>query len=101
MDREQLDSLRRQVEEDYRLDIAAIERLQRRFQSAPSSIPNSAPVNSAPLNAYPPSNEWSKFDSRNEAPSPQPPPAAPAERKSDELEGSLRTMFSTGFSGRK
>ena len=29
-DREQLEALKRQIEEDYRLDMAAIERLQRR-----------------------------------------------------------------------
>ena len=35
LDREQLDALKRQVEEDYRLDIAAIERLQRRMAGRP------------------------------------------------------------------
>lgn len=33
LDQNQLETLRRQVEEDYRLDLAAIERLQRRFIS--------------------------------------------------------------------
>ena len=40
--REQLDALRRQIEEDYRLDMAALERLQRRFS-------NSAPAPSLPV----------------------------------------------------
>lgn len=36
LDRDQLEALRRQIEEDYRLDMAAIDRLQRRlFGSAP------------------------------------------------------------------
>ena len=34
LDREQLEALRRQIEEDYRLDLAAVERLQRRFISS-------------------------------------------------------------------
>ncbi len=101
MDREQLDALRRQVEEDYKLDIAAIERLQRRFQGAsspfPSSLPSaSAPVNSVPVSAYSSPNEWSNFESRIEPSNPASSPAAPADRRSDALEGSLRTMFSSG-----
>ncbi len=31
LDREQLEALKRQIEEDYKLDMAAIERLQKRF----------------------------------------------------------------------
>jgi hypothetical protein len=34
LDRDQLETLRRQIEEDYRMDMAAVERLQRRFMSA-------------------------------------------------------------------
>lgn len=34
LDREQLEALRRQIEEDYKLDLAAVERLQRRFISS-------------------------------------------------------------------
>jgi len=43
LNREQLEALRRQVEEDYKLDLAAIERLQRRFipPGAPPSSVNS------------------------------------------------------------
>jgi len=106
MDREQLDALRRQVEEDYKLDIAAIERLQRRFQGVSSSFPsavpsasvpvNSVPANSVPVSAYSSPNEWSNFESRIEPSNPAPPPAAAADRRSDALEGSLRTMFSSG-----
>lgn len=84
LNREQLEALRRQIEEDYRLDMAAIERLQRRFlSSAPSS--SFAPANLAPVSstietlgtALPP-----KMDQPRD---PQP----------DELTGSLRAMFSS------
>lgn len=120
MDKEQLDALRRQVEEDYRLDMAAIDRLQRRFQGssssisvgissptlspAPSPIPmptvsaaplNSIPLSSIPIHPYPTQSEWSKFESRVEPANPAPAPTASSERRSDELEGSLRTMFSS------
>ena len=46
-DREQLEALKRQIEEDYRLDMAAIERLQRRFISSGgglSQVSNTATV---------------------------------------------------------
>ncbi len=39
-DREQLEALKRQIEDDYRLDMAAIERLQRRFISASPGVSN-------------------------------------------------------------
>jgi hypothetical protein len=95
MDREQLEALRRQVEEDYRLDIAAIERLQRRCQGSSSYSPSSAPGHSMPINAYSPAGEWSGLEARKEPASPGLPQNAPAERTEDELVGSLRTMFST------
>jgi hypothetical protein len=88
LDREQLEALRDRVEEDfsraeqnYRLDIAAIEHLLRRFFAAASSIPTS--------NDPPPSN-----GSNSKSPTtillPQSSPASP---QSDELEDSLRSMF--------
>jgi hypothetical protein len=77
LNREQLEALRRQVEEDYKLDLAAIERLQRRFipQGAPPSSLNSGTVieTHGPVLAMPESQ-----------PEPQP----------DELTGTLRAMFS-------
>jgi hypothetical protein len=88
MDKEQLEVLRRQVEEDYKLDIAAIERLQRRFISASESTPS----DSVPLSGNSSPNERSNFDTRLEPPD-RVSPLGPAERKRDELEGSLRTMF--------
>lgn len=108
MTKEQLDALRRQVEEDYKLDIAAIDRLQRRFQGSASAMPTSISSNissnipsapiappSVPVNAYTTQSEWSKFESRIDPSSTLPQPAASAERQSDALEGSLRSMFSS------
>jgi hypothetical protein len=77
-DREQLEALKRQIEEDYRLDMAAIDRLQRRFVSSGSSTssgkdPLPAERNLAVLPTL-------------ESPS-EPPP--------DELTNTLRGMFSS------
>ena len=78
LDREQLDVLRRQIEDDYRLDMAAVERLQKRFiasggsvspVSNVASIEKSSPV----LSSLEPSGE------------PQP----------DDLTNTLRGMFSS------
>jgi hypothetical protein len=80
MDREQWEKLRRQVEEDYRLDIAAIERLQRRYPGTSSSVPTSAPGRSA----FPPPSERAGAESRIETPEPPSPPSAPAEQQSDD-----------------
>jgi hypothetical protein len=78
LDREQLEALRRQVEEDYKLDVAAIERFQRRFAGG---------------NANPPSATTATVSEIRGAVVPIPEPAAQAEP--DELTGSLRSMFST------
>lgn len=84
--REQLDGLRRQIEEDYRLDMAALDRLQRRFgNSAPAPAPAYAPSSLAPAggtietlgSALPPKQELQR------------------EPQADELAGSLRAMFSS------
>ena len=83
--REQLDALRRQIEEDYRLDVAAIERLQRRFSSPaqapapmyPSGLTSTASTIETLGNPLPPKQEMSR------------------ETQSDELAGSLRAMFSS------
>lgn len=54
MDQDSLEAFRRQVEEDYRLDMGAIERLQRRFLSMPNIIPsNPIPSNPTPSNPVP------------------------------------------------
>jgi len=92
LDREQLDSLKKQIEEEYRLDMAAIERLQRRFMTSGGnnaggrSLSTAGAVNAAPSYL---------------APVPEAQPAAspvvelPQERQPDELTGTLRAMFST------
>ncbi|HWE83874.1 MAG TPA: hypothetical protein VG267_02950 [Terracidiphilus sp.] len=79
-----MDGLRRQIEEDYRLDIAAIERLQRRFvNSAPtSSFP---PANLSPVNGNLESLGSSLTSKMDQPRDPHP----------DELTGSLRAMFSS------
>jgi len=84
--REQLDALRRQIEEDYRLDMAAIERLQRRFSTP-------AP---APAPAYQGSG-LSSTGSTIETLGNTLPPKQELQREpqSDELAGSLRAMFSS------
>ena len=89
-EKDQLETLRDRVEEDYRqaeqnyrLDIAAIEHLQRRFFGAVSSIPKS--------NDSPPSN-----GSNSKSPTTiLPPQYTQASPQSDELEDSLRSMFHT------
>lgn len=88
-DREQLDTLKRQVEDDYRLDLAAIERIQRRFFNA--SI-NAAPTGLTPGNLptwtpAPASDTQGSVLPRMETTS--------IEGQSDELTGTLRAMFST------
>ena len=83
LDREQLDALKRQVEEDFRLDMSAIERLQRRFMvSSPSTYaPIPAPSYAAPVSEPPAEPSYPEFEQR---PEPQ----------QDELTGTLRSIFS-------
>jgi len=107
MNKEQLEALRRQVEEDYRLDLAAIERLQQRFLGARTTIPGGAVSNSVPANAYTAPSKWSeepepraepRAESRMERPEPAPPSLAPADRQRerDEAENALRNLFNGG-----
>lgn len=92
MDREQLEALRRQVEEDYKLDMAAIERLLRRHSAASSPTLSSPPNNSA----YSAPSWRAEAESRIEPPSPGLPTSGNDEGKSDDLAGSIRTMFNGG-----
>jgi len=96
MDREQLEELRRQVEEDYKLDIAAIERLLRRHSTASSPGSGSASDSSALLSAYSAPSRWAEAESRIEPPSPVLPPSGQEGGKSDDLAGSIRTIFNGG-----
>lgn len=81
LDRDQLEALRRQIEEDYRLDMAAIERLQRRlFGPAPVvTMANPGPV--------------AEKIEKNVTVLPSPEPQA--ETQPDELANTLRGMFSS------
>lgn len=86
----ELEALRRQVEEDYKMDIAAIERLQRRFNTGgngsrggSAAAERQAPAAETNVVALPQGHE--SRDSRE--PRGQ---AAP-----DELTESLRSMFSS------
>jgi hypothetical protein len=75
-DREQLEALRRQIEDDYRLDMAAIERLQRRF-NASGTLSNG--------------NNGTPIDKRVTV---LPTIEAQGEPQPDELTNTLRGMFS-------
>lgn len=86
-DPEQFENLKRRAEEDYRQDIAAIERIQRRFlaqagsATAIHSFPSAAPITE--------NGETQPAYSRIE-------PAPVSASRPDELGNSLRAMFSTG-----
>jgi hypothetical protein len=80
---EQLETLKRQVEEDFKLDIAAIERLQRRFLDGRGM----GKMNLLPVESQPAMQQNSVSL-----------PTTPEPRKQqqpDELSESLRTMFSS------
>ena len=79
LDKDQLEALRRQIDEDYRLDMAAIERLYRRFIPTASRPTASVVTNIETRGAAVP-----KVTAQDE---PQP--------QADELTGSLRAMFSS------
>jgi hypothetical protein len=79
---EQLATLRRQVEEDYKLDMAAIDRLQRRFNEA---IANGSKVVTTSVEPQPTIEPRSVTLVPAGDLRPQPP---------DQLTESLRTMFS-------
>lgn len=102
MTKEQLDALRTQIEEDYRLDLAAIERLQRRFvNSGPANAPALASGNvnlSAPAEPSAPANTASYWNSAPAAPIQEeiPPSYDPAPiPQGDELHTSLRSIFTS------
>ena len=88
IDRDQLDALKRQLEEEFRLDMAAIERIQSRVKitaepaPAKEQPPVSSAVSDAPFTETRPVAPTTRFE---------PPPQRPPE----ELEGTLRSMFSS------
>ena len=81
---EQLELLKRKAEEDFKLDMAAIERLQRRLATVS-------------LAAAPPAASPARIEAMPEPPAPQPEPVIvdtlPAPAQPDDLGSSLRTMF--------
>jgi hypothetical protein len=79
---EQLEALRRQVEEDFKLDMAAIDRIQRRFRDVNA---NGSKVALAPVDKQSLEANGTVLPPGLEARAPQP----------DELTESLRTMFSS------
>ena len=92
MDREQLDALRRQVEEDYRLDLAAIERFQRRFTGGNTNSPSATNATISEIRGAVMPIPEPQTQARG-AVVPIPEPVGQAEP--DELTGTLRSMFST------
>lgn len=90
LDREQILAMKRQLEEEFRMDMAAIERLERRF------VHSAHPKESAPPAAVLPPSNVSVLESRTVAATRQEPrPEPPAQPEPDELEGTLRSMFSS------
>jgi hypothetical protein len=96
MEREQLEALRRQVEEDYKLDIAAIERLLCRHSAASGLTSNSAPNSGASLSSYSAPSRWTEAESRIEPSNPVLPSSGQEGAKGDDLAGSIRTIFNGG-----
>lgn len=85
LDREQILAMKRQLEEEFRMDMAAIERLERRF------VKDSPPVAAV----LPPSNVAVLETRTVSAPRPEPVQEAVHQPAADELEGTLRSMFSS------
>jgi hypothetical protein len=95
LDTQQLDDLKNQIEEDYRQDLAAIERLQRRFMAQVTGSPAApAPyVNSAPVIPPATPSYASPAPAADKQESVWPIPSH-GQNQPDELAGSLRAMFS-------
>ncbi len=97
MDRGLLRELRREVEEEYKLDIAAIEWLQRSFPQA--SVPVSSDARSNPVSpgTFSPAEACPERESGVSVPgSALPPPPTQTEQESEDLVSSLRMMFKPG-----
>lgn len=84
LEKDQLELLKRQIEDEFRLDIAAIERLQRRFvgHGANGNLAAQISSPSAPLMIETPA-------------SPMPTRESLAPSQQDDITNSLRTMFSS------
>ena len=104
LDRDQIEALKRQVEEDYKLDMAAIERFQRRFTGGNTTSPalTSAPSATTATVSEIRGAELRGTEIRSaemRGPEPRgaivPIPEPVGQSEPDELTGSLRSMFST------
>ena len=84
-DREQLEALKRQIEDDYRLDMAAIERLQRRL------VPSSSPIAAVPTVRETPVVERAVERNVTVLPSLE----SQGEAQPDDLTNTLRGMFTS------
>jgi hypothetical protein len=89
---EQLVGLRNQIEEDYRMDLAALERLLRRFGGTPVTAPTPG-YTPAPIGS-----EVDPYSVGSEPPVPLMPASGAPVRQSDELVDSLRAMFASSHS---
>jgi hypothetical protein len=97
LDKDQLEALKRQIDEDYRLDMAAIERLYRRFIPSGSRPTASVVTNIESRGAAAPIESRGAavpFESRGAA-VPKVPAQDEPQPQADELTGSLRAMFSS------
>jgi hypothetical protein len=91
---EHLTELRRQIEENYKMDMTALERIARYLNGPPAAAspsayaPGSNAVQAGPSRAMlePPA-----------PPAPAPTSAEPEQQVSDELTGSLRALFSAHY----
>jgi hypothetical protein len=92
LDRDQLEALKRQIEEEYRLDLSAIDRLLRRFQT---SSPGSRSLSTAAATVAPSHPSPAAEPRQESATASTPVIELPQERKPDELTGTLRAMFSS------
>ena len=89
LDKDQLEALKHQIDEDYRLDLAAVERLYRRFIPTASRPTESVVTNIETRGAAVP------IETRGGAAMPKVTAHAELQPQADELTGSLRAMFSS------
>jgi hypothetical protein len=84
IDKDQLELLKRQIEEEYRLDMAAVDRLQRRFSglSANGNLSPQLAATPAPLMIETPASPLPTLESLGHS-------------QQDDITSSLRTMFSS------
>jgi hypothetical protein len=100
LDKDQLEALRHQIEEDYRLDLAAVERLYRRFIPGSTRPSAAAVANVTPIETRAPIEPRAAMEARGAmeprgAAVPKITAQDELQPQQDELTGSLRAMFSS------